>query len=98
MNGVTIKHSDFMAYSTFEVHMNPNIYSNPSLFDPKGTLKVERKVGRRCFSGCHLCAGVKFVKLEIRLILALMLIGYNYELVNESGKFYLNLIEMILLW
>lgn len=30
---------------------------------------------------------MKIAKLEIKLILALMLLGYNYGLVNESGKY-----------
>jgi len=34
VDGVTIKRGDFMAYQTFEPHMNPNIYSNPTSFDP----------------------------------------------------------------
>jgi cytochrome P450 len=38
------------------------------------------------FSGRHPCAGMKIAKLELKLVLALMLLGYNYELVNESGK------------
>ena len=34
MNGVTIKRGDFLAFPTFEPHMNPDIYSNPTLFHP----------------------------------------------------------------
>jgi sterol 14-demethylase len=34
VDGVAIKRGDFIAYSTFEPHMNPDIYSNPTLFDP----------------------------------------------------------------
>ena len=30
---------------------------------------------------------MKIAKLEIKLILALMLLGYDYELVNKSGKY-----------
>jgi len=30
---------------------------------------------------------MKIAKMEIKLILALMLLGYDYELVNESGKY-----------
>jgi cytochrome P450 len=37
------------------------------------------------FPGRHPCAGMKIAKLEMKLILALMLLGYNYDLVNESG-------------
>ena len=30
---------------------------------------------------------MKIAKLEIKLVLALILLGYNYDLVNESGKY-----------
>jgi sterol 14-demethylase len=30
---------------------------------------------------------MKIAKLEIKLVLALMLLGYDYELVNGSGKY-----------
>ena len=29
---------------------------------------------------------MKMAKLEMKLVLASMLLGYNYDLVNESGK------------
>ena len=41
----------------------------------------------RIFAGRHPCAGMKIAKLEIKLVLALILLGYNYDLVNESGKY-----------
>ena len=30
---------------------------------------------------------MKIAKLEMKLVLALMLLGYNYDLVNESGNY-----------
>lgn len=39
VDGVTIKRGDFIAYSTFEAHMNPDIYSNPTSFDPERYLE-----------------------------------------------------------
>ena len=30
---------------------------------------------------------MKIAKLELKIVLALMLLGYNYDLVNESGKY-----------
>jgi len=34
VDGVTIERGDFVALPTFEPHMNPDIYSNPTSFDP----------------------------------------------------------------
>jgi cytochrome P450 len=39
------------------------------------------------FPGRHPCVGMKIAKLELKLVLALILLGYNYDLVNESGKY-----------
>ena len=39
------------------------------------------------FPGRHPCAGMKIAKLELKIVLALMLLGYNNDLVNESGKY-----------
>ena len=38
-------------------------------------------------SGRHPCAGVKVAKLEIKLILAMLLMGYDYTLVDGSGNY-----------
>jgi len=37
--------------------------------------------------GRHPCAGMKVAKLEIKLILAMLLVGYEYTLVDGSGKY-----------
>ena len=37
--------------------------------------------------GRHACVGVKMAKLQMKLVLALMLLGYEYELVDGSGKY-----------
>jgi len=37
--------------------------------------------------GRHPCAGVKVAKLQMKLILAMLLIGYDYTLVDGSGNY-----------
>ena len=39
----------------------------------------------RDFSGRHVCAGMKTAKLEIKLVLAMLLLGYDYKVVDERG-------------
>jgi Cytochrome P450 len=41
----------------------------------------------QCPLGRHPCAGMKIAKLEIKLILAMMLLGYEYELVDGNGNY-----------
>ena len=36
--------------------------------------------------GRHPCAGMKIAKLEIKLVLAMILLGYEYELVDGNGN------------
>ena len=37
-------------------------------------------------SGRHPCAGMKMAKVEIKLVLASVLLGYDYKLVDSTGK------------
>ena len=37
--------------------------------------------------GRHLCAGMRIAKLEIKLLLTMMLLGYEYELVDGNGNY-----------
>jgi cytochrome P450 len=39
------------------------------------------------FLGRHPCAGMKIAKLEMKLILAMMLLGFEYELVDGNGNY-----------
>ncbi|KIM37022.1 hypothetical protein M413DRAFT_448749 [Hebeloma cylindrosporum] len=93
VDGVAIKRGDFMAYPTFEAHMNPDIYSNPDSFDPDRYLEGREEDKKETFgyvawgAGRHPCAGMKIAKLEMKLVLALMLLGYNYDIVDEAGKY-----------
>jgi len=34
INDVTIKPGDFLSYTLYDTHMNPEIYSDPERFDP----------------------------------------------------------------
>ena len=38
-------------------------------------------------SGLHPCPGMKIAKVWIKLILAMILLGYEFELVDDSGKY-----------
>jgi cytochrome P450 len=62
VNGVTIKRGDFMVYSTFEAHMNPNIYSNPTSFEPERYLEDRGEDKKEAF--CFMGWGVGRVKFE----------------------------------
>jgi cytochrome P450 len=46
VDDVTIKRGDFLLYSIGGVHLDPNIYADPSKFDP-GRYLEDREEGRR---------------------------------------------------
>ena len=108
----TIRRGDFLAYSSAEVNLNPDIYTNPMTFDPDRYGPGREEDRKETFGylawgagthltttsnavifyhyvslGRHTCAGMKIAKLEIKLILAMMLLGYEYELVDGNGNY-----------
>lgn len=91
--GSTINRGDFVTYSLADVHMNPNIYTNPGKFDPGRFMKGKEEDKKAPFAyaawgaGRHPCPGMRFAKLEIKFVLALFLVGYEFELVDGNGKF-----------
>lgn len=37
--------------------------------------------------GRHPCTGMRVAKLEIKIVIALFLAGYEYDIVDEEGRF-----------
>ncbi|KAF8155590.1 cytochrome P450 [Crassisporium funariophilum] len=92
LHGRQIERGDFVAYSLGDVHLNPGIYSRPDEFDPArfGPGREEDKKEAFAFlgwgAGRHPCTGMKVAKLEIKVIVAFMLAGFEFDLVDKSGK------------
>jgi len=88
----TIDNGAFMAYVIGDVHLNEKFYTEPFKFDPDrfSAPREEDKRGYGLFlgwgAGRHPCTGMKVAKLEIKMILALVLSRYEYNLVNASGE------------
>ncbi|KDQ52157.1 hypothetical protein JAAARDRAFT_40504 [Jaapia argillacea MUCL 33604] len=88
-----IEKGSFMAYSLADAHLNPEIYTNPDTFDPFRfeAGREEDKKGNMSYlawgTGRHPCTGMKVAKLEIKMIIAMFLAGYEYQLVDGSGRF-----------
>ncbi|KAF9482298.1 cytochrome P450 [Pholiota conissans] len=87
-----IKPGDFVAYSVADAHRNPNIYRQPDEFDPDRFSPGREEDKKATFAflgwgaGRHPCTGMKVAKLEIKLILAMMLAGYDFDIVDKAGK------------
>ncbi|KAG6863638.1 hypothetical protein C0991_004520 [Blastosporella zonata] len=89
----TLRRGDFLAYSMADVHEDPELYPEPGVFDPdryKTGREEDKKVafGHLGFGagkplGRHLCPGMRVAKVEMKIIIALVLLGYDYEVVDD---------------
>jgi len=90
--GGVVNPGDFVAYSLADAHLNPEIYSQPHEFDPDrfNPGREEDKKGTFSFigwgAGRHPCTGMKVAKLEIKAIVAFMLAGFEFDVVDKFGK------------
>ena len=87
-----VKQGDFLVYSLADVHLNPEYYPEPYKYDPGRWLRPD-PVPNAIYpslgwgAGRHPCPGMKVAKLEMKLILALFLTRYEFDLVDKDGKF-----------
>ena len=87
-----VRPGDFLAYSLGDVHLNPEYYPEPYKYDPGRWLRPN-PVPNAAYPflgwgvGRHPCTGMKVAKLEMKLILAMFLTRYEFDLVDKDGKF-----------
>ena len=87
-----VKQGDFVAYPLADVHLNPKYYPEPHKYDPGRWLRPD-PVPDAIYpflgwgAGRHPYTGMKLAKLEMKLILALFLTRYEFDLVDKTGKF-----------
>ncbi|KAG6805884.1 hypothetical protein H0H92_013620 [Tricholoma furcatifolium] len=92
MSKGTLPRGDFVAYPTWEAHLNPDIYPRPYEFDPErfGPERKEDKTHPFAFlawgAGRHPCAGIQLAKLQMRIFVAFFLLTFEYEFVDGAGK------------
>ncbi|KAF9557038.1 cytochrome P450 [Agrocybe pediades] len=92
VDGVSIKRGDFMTYQAADAHFNPDVYTDPKKFDPGRYLEGREEDKKEAYAyigwgaGRHFCAGMKLAKLEIKLVLALFLLQFDFELVDANGN------------
>ncbi|KAG9090394.1 hypothetical protein FS749_000590 [Ceratobasidium sp. UAMH 11750] len=89
VEGKVIPNGSFLVYLTGETHNDPNIYPEPSKFNPGRFEEGQDKAQVHGFLGWgvgrHPCAGRRFAQYEIKAICAMFLASYDYEVVNSKG-------------
>ena len=93
IGGQNVRRGDFLAYSAGDAHLNPKYYPDPYKYDPGRWLRPD-PVPTASYpflgwgAGRHPCTGMKVAKLEMKLIVAVFLTRFKFELVDKSGKAY----------
>jgi len=87
-----VKQGDFLAYSLGDVHMNPEYYPEPYKYNPSRWLQPDLLPSAAYTflgwgGGRHPCTGQKVAKLEMKLIMAMFLMRYEFDLVDKLGRF-----------
>ncbi|KAJ4367917.1 hypothetical protein N0V86_009757 [Didymella sp. IMI 355093] len=92
-NGMEVIPPDaVVTYATADVHQDPSIYPNPSVWDPARYLpdRQEDKKGPHVWLGWgvarHPCLGMRFAKLEQNIITAYFLASFDFSLEDASGQ------------
>ncbi|CAE6539668.1 unnamed protein product, partial [Rhizoctonia solani] len=90
VGGKKIPNGAFLVYQAGETHSDPNIYPNPTKFDPNRYSAGQDKSQLHAFlgwgAGRHPCLGKRFAQYEIKAICALFLAVYDYEIVDTTGR------------
>jgi len=92
IGGQVVRQGDFLVYRMADVHLDPEYYPQPHKYDPGRWLGPDPNPSAAFpflgwGAGRHPCTGMKAAKLEIKLILAVLLMRYKYEIVDKDGKF-----------
>jgi len=92
VGGKEIPTGAFLVYPMGDTHANPAIYKDPQTFDPS-RFAPGREEGKRMpleflgwGGGRHPCLGMRFAKLEIKLIAVLFMGCFEYHLVDGAGR------------
>ncbi|KAJ7784926.1 cytochrome P450 [Mycena maculata] len=83
---------EFLVYPLADVHLDPAVYAAPARFDP-GRYDAGRAEDTRVplayvawGAGRHPCTGMRLAKLEMKAVLAFVLAGCEYAVVDGAGR------------
>lgn len=89
-DGYRIPAGTFVGVNVAYTHMMPDVWDKPEAFDPM-RFAPEAAKGRHRFAwvpfggGAHMCIGLHFATMQIRVLMAQLLSRYRIELVPGAG-------------
>jgi len=86
IDGKTIPSGAYVLYPFSDVHLNADLYPNPWQFDPSRPQKQKQFSWIGFGGGKNICLGQRLAKLEMKLIVAMFVLGSEYAIVDAKGK------------
>lgn len=83
-----IPNDAYATYHLFDTHLDPNVYKDPKKWDPARYLpgrEDDKKVPDGFLGwglGRHVCAGMRFAKLEANIVTAFWMANFEWEVVG----------------
>ncbi|KIP12131.1 hypothetical protein PHLGIDRAFT_62450 [Phlebiopsis gigantea 11061_1 CR5-6] len=86
VDGTCVPSGSYIVYPFSDVHLNSQLYVDPWRFDPDRA-QVEGKYSYVGWGGgTTVCLGQRLAKLEMKLILAILLLRSDFTLVDRNGN------------
>lgn len=83
----------FVTYATGDIHLDPDVYTDPHKWDPARYLPDRAEDKKKDIHGFigwgvgrHPCIGMRFAKLEQNIITAYFVASFDFSLQDRNGK------------
>ncbi|KAH7917327.1 cytochrome P450 [Leucogyrophana mollusca] len=93
VSGTRIAHGTFLMYPTADLHFDPSIYPSPHSFRPDRwspeAVEDRKKMGITFLgwgAGRHVCVGKRTALLMMKMIVVLVMAGFEADIVDERGQ------------
>ncbi|KAF9261709.1 cytochrome P450 [Marasmius fiardii PR-910] len=89
IDGVLIPQDAYVVYPFSDVHLDPEIYPDPWKFNPGRPVAPDVKSNYSYVGwggGKTVCLGQRLGKIELKLITAMFLLGFEHHVVDGSGQ------------
>jgi cytochrome P450 len=84
--GRPVRAGDFVMYPFSDVHLDPALYPDPWTFDPARPEPKREGAFVGWGAGRAACLGTRMAKLEIKLLAAMLLLSFDFSIVDGAGR------------